>query len=212
MKEVVGFVARMDERQGWVPLPILVTSGSTGRPVDHGFFLRTIRTATAGLRGAGPLDGVYVCNHGAMTTTEREDGDALFFAAFGADVPMCRRGDVPTWRCGDVRIVAPLDPHANVSDRMLDAVDLVVACRTDPHTDPAERGAEAADLLHEPWKGARFWTASLRLPIVPPDVSLFPDPRPFAEMVQLGQRAGTPRTSRCLAALPFPTRRRTGCT
>ncbi len=131
----------------------------------------------AGLGDAGPLDAVYLCNHGAMITTEEEDGDGVFTAAVRAAVG------------ADVPIVATLDPHGNVSDRMLDSVDIVVAYRTDPHVDQFERGEEAADLLHELWAGMQPHMVAVRLPIVPPNVSLFTDEGPFAEMVAMGERS-----------------------
>ena len=180
MKEVTGFYDRMTSRGGWEPVPILVTSGSTGGPADHDFFVATTRKAARLLAEAGPLDGVYLCNHGAMTTTEDEDGDGTFFAAVRESVGP------------QVPIVATLDPHANVSQRMLDAIDVSVAYRTDPHVDHKERGAEAADLLHEIWGGMRPVMVSVRLPIVPPNVSLFTAAGPFAELVELGRSRLTP--------------------
>ncbi len=178
--ETVGFYGAMDRHGPWEPVPILVTVGGAGGAADHGFYVRTIERVRAGLAEAGPLDAVYLCNHGAMITTEEEDGDGVFFAAVrdvvGPDVPL----------------VATLDPHGNVSDLMLDSVDVVVAYRTDPHVDQRERGEEAADLLHELWAGMRPQMVSVRLPIVAPNVSLFTDAGPFAELIDLGQRGLSP--------------------
>lgn len=178
MTELVGFYDVMDRGQ-WEPVPILVTM-SGGGPADHGFFEATMAEATAGLAAAGPLDAVYICNHGAMVTTEEEDGDGVFYAAVrdvvGPDVP----------------IVATLDPHGNVSDLMVESVDLVVAYRTDPHTDQYERGVEAAELLHELWDGMQPHPVFVRLPIVAPNVSLFTDEGPFADLVAMGEERITP--------------------
>ena len=175
MSEVVGFYAAMDRRDDWEPVPIVVTMGGAGGAAEHGFFEATIAKVQAQLRAAGPLDAVYLCNHGAMITTKEEDGDGIFFAAVreavGPDVPL----------------VATLDPHGNVSELMLDSVDIVVAYRTDPHVDQFERGEEAADLLRELWSGMQPRVHFVRLPIVPPNVSLFTDKGPFAELIALGQ-------------------------
>ena len=46
-----------------------------------------------------------------------------------------------------VPIVATGDPHANLSPRMVEAVDAIIAYRTNPHVDQRERGLEAAHLL-----------------------------------------------------------------
>lgn len=180
MKESVGFQSEIRRRGGIDPVPLILTSGSTGGPVEHAFLEETIAAAQDAIRAAGPLDGLYICNHGAMTTTEDEDGDGLFYAAMRAAVGP------------DLPIVATLDPHANVSDRMLGAVDAVVAYRTDPHVDHKERGAEATALLTEIWDGMRPEIVAVRLPIVPPNVSLFTAAGPFAELVQLGQARMSP--------------------
>ncbi len=177
--ETVGFYAAMDRRGSWEPVPIVVTMGGAGGPADHGFFVETVEKVRVGLAAAGPLDAVYLCNHGAMITTEEEDGDGVFFAAVrdavGPDVPL----------------VATLDPHGNISDLMLESVDVVVAYRTDPHVDQRERGEEAAGLLHELWAGMVPHMVSVKLPIVPPNVSLFTDHGPFGELVTMGQQGLT---------------------
>lgn len=180
MKEAVGFVARMDERGDWEPVPLIVTSGSTGGPVEHGFFTETLDRILALLRAAQPLDGGYICDHGAMTTTEMQDGDGEVYARIrevvGPGVP----------------VVATIDPHANVSERMIESLDVMVSYRTDPHVDQRERGAEVADLLHELWGGMRLETHAIRLPIVPPNVSLFTAAGPFAELVEMGREGMGP--------------------
>lgn len=180
MKEALGFLAEIERIGGIDPVPLLVTSGSTGGPVEHEFLLATIAAAQDALRAAGPLDGLYLCNHGAMTSTGDEDGDGAFFAAMRAVLGP------------DIPIVATLDPHANVSQKMLDAVDIVVAYRTDPHVDQRQRGAEAARLLDETWRGMKPEMVSVRLPIVPPNVSLFTASGPFGELVDLGQARMSP--------------------
>jgi len=178
MGEVVGFYSKMDQLGGWESVPILYTM-SGGGSVEHDFFEATVDMVQAGLAAAGPLDGVYICNHGAMVTTEEEDGDGVFFAAVrevvGSHVP----------------IAITLDPHGNVSDLMVDSVDIFVAYRTDPHMDQVERGEEAAHLLHEVWHGMEPRKVAVRLPIVPPNVSLFTDEGPFAELIAAGQQGMT---------------------
>jgi microcystin degradation protein MlrC len=49
----------------------------------------------------------------------------------------------------DVRLVASLDFHANVSDRMVEAADVLVGYRSYPHVDMAETGARCYVLLRE---------------------------------------------------------------
>lgn len=173
--EVVGFYNAMDQLGGWAPVPILNTVAGAGGACEHNFFVDTLAKVSEALTNTGPLDGVYICNHGAMITTEEEDADGVFFAAVrhavGPDVP----------------IVATLDPHGNVSDLMVESVDVVVAYRTDPHVDQVERGREAAAVMHELWAGTEPHPVFVKLPIVAPNVSLFTDHGPFAELIALGE-------------------------
>jgi len=177
MLEVSGFYEAMDEHGPWEPVPIVVTVGGAGGAADHAFFANTLDRVSAALADAGPLDAVYLCNHGAMITTEEPDADGVFFAAVRAAVGP------------DVPLVGTLDPHGNVSDLMVESLDATVAYRTDPHIDQRERGAEAADLLQEIWSGMKPHPVFVKVPIVAPNVALFTDHSPFAELIDAGQQA-----------------------
>ena len=173
--EMRGFCAEMQARGNWAPVPILEGLVEAGGPLDHAFFQRTLSEMRRGLEAALPLDGVYICNHGAMITTQDLDPDGEIFAMVreivGADVP----------------IVATLDLHGNVSERMVDSVDAIVAYQTNPHVDMFARGEEAASILHELWGGMRTDVAFLRLPIVAPTVTLLTEDGPYAELIDFGQ-------------------------
>lgn len=97
------------------------------------------------LNAAGRVDGVYLDLHGAMVSEDHDDGEgellARVRAAVGPRVP----------------IVASLDLHANVTRRMFETVDAMVAYRTYPHVDMADTGARAARLLERMLKsGSRL--------------------------------------------------------
>ncbi len=87
-----------------------------------------------GLRDALPLDGVYLCLHGAMVCAHLQDGEGELLARVCSLI-------------GDVPLIASLDLHANVTPAMVDNADALVAYRTYPHLDMAETGARAARLL-----------------------------------------------------------------
>src|SRR4029078_9504429 len=53
-------------------------------------------------------------------------------------------------------------------------------------------GEEAADVLRELLAGTRTERVRIRLPIVPPTVTLLTAAGPYAEMIQLGQRRKGP--------------------
>src|SRR6266850_1573622 len=115
----------------------------------------------------------------ALTTAEDDPEGALFETVrhiVGAGVP----------------VVATFDLHANVSDRMVDLIDAFIGYRTNPHLDMRERGAEAAAAMRELLGGTKTELVRLRLPIVPPTVTLLTAAGPYAEMIELGQRRMTP--------------------
>ncbi|MFP3325977.1 M81 family metallopeptidase, partial [Planococcus sp. SIMBA_160] len=81
--------------------------------------------------------------------------------------------------------------HANISDTMAASVDTLIAYRTNPHVDQAERAVEAARHLLALMAGETVHTAFLRLPIVPPTVTLLTAAGPYADMINFGQAERT---------------------
>lgn len=173
--EIRGFAAEMDQRGEWQPVPILVGLVEAGGPLDHGFFETAMQEIRSRLQAAGPLDAVYISNHGAMITTQNADPDGEIFQAVrdivGPAVP----------------VVATLDLHGNVSDRMVRLADALIAYQTNPHVDMLDRGRDAAMILHELWAGMRPDVAFIRLPLVPPTVTLLTEAGPYADIMNYGQ-------------------------
>lgn len=102
-------------------------------------------------------DAIYLDLHGAMLCEHVEDGEGELLARLRRIVgPRCP-------------IVASLDLHANVTARMMNAADGLVAYRTYPHIDMAETGDRAAALLfHLLDSGTRLHKAFRRLPFLIP--------------------------------------------
>ncbi len=180
LAETPGFVMAMDASGPWIPIGAAFAAAEPNGPVEHGFFAGLLDTIARRLKAALPVDAVYICAHGAALTTEEDDPDGMLFALVreivGADVP----------------IAATLDLHANVSERMVRSIDAFIGYRTNPHLDMRERGAEAAAAIREMLAGLRPQSAFIRLPIVPPTVTMLTAAGPYAEMIDLGQRRMTP--------------------
>lgn len=176
LPETPGFIAAMDASGPWDPVGIALAMSEPNGPVEHGFFQELLGTIERRLAAALPVDGVYVCAHGAAVTTEEDDPEGVLFDSV-------RRIVGP-----GVPVVATFDLHANVSDRMVEPIDAFIGYRTNPHLDMRERGAEAAAVMRELLAGTRTERVRLRLPIVPPTVTLLTAAGPYAEMIDLGQR------------------------
>jgi microcystin degradation protein MlrC len=178
--ETPGFVAAMDASGAWIPVGIALAMAEPNGPVEQAFFVQLLDTIRHRLRAALPLDAVYICSHGAGLTTEEDDPDGALFE-------MVREIVGPS-----VPIAATLDLHANVSERMVGSLDVFIGYRTNPHLDMRERGAEAAAAIREMLAGVKPQRAFIRLPIVPPTVTMLTAAGPYAEMIEFGQRRITP--------------------
>jgi microcystin degradation protein MlrC len=178
--ELPGFVATMDAGGAWEPVPILYAATGPNGPVEHDFFAWMMERWEEGLREAGRLDGLYCVLHGAGLTTEDDDPEGTLLA-------MARRVLGP-----DTPIVASFDLHANVSATVTASLNAFIGYRTNPHLDMRERGAESAEMLRQLIAGMRTHIAHVRLPIVPPTVTMLTaqeaTPRPYGDMIDLGQR------------------------
>jgi microcystin degradation protein MlrC len=180
LPEIPGFVAAMDAAGPWRPVGIVLAMSEPNGPVEHAFFEELLDAIDRRLKAATPVDGIYFCAHGAAITTAEDDPEGVLFERIreivGPDVP----------------VVATFDLHANVSDRMVDKIDAFIGYRTNPHLDMRERGQEAAAVLRELLAGTKTERVRLRLPIVPPTVTLLTAAGPYAEMIELGQKKMTP--------------------
>ena len=109
-----------------------ITSGGTlAKEAWH----RIAKEFLDSLRAAPPVDGVYVCMHGAMASEDELDPEGYLLAEarkiLGEQIP----------------IVVSLDLHGILTDRMLEHSDAIVAYHTYPHVDFFETGERSARLL-----------------------------------------------------------------
>ena len=109
-----------------------------------------------GLADAGPLDGILLCLHGAMTVEGTEDPEGDLLQRVRARWP-------------ETPLAVTLDHHANVTETMAAASDVLVGYRTHPHVDQLEVGRRAAEHLVERIEsGEEFATAFVKLPLITP--------------------------------------------
>jgi microcystin degradation protein MlrC len=103
----------------------------------------------------GPITGVLLHLHGAMVGQRHQDAEGEFLARvrhrLGPDVP----------------VVVTLDLHANVTPRMAENANALIAYRTYPHIDQYERAWQAAELLQRAMQGEiRPKTVIARRPMI----------------------------------------------
>lgn len=173
--EIPAFYREMDALGAWSAVPLIVTAAEPGGPVEAGFFHRTLSAMRERLAAAGKLDAVYISNHGGMVSTAGPDPDGELYAMVRASVGP------------RVPVVATVDLHANISERMVANVDALVSYRTNPHVDQQARAADAARLLHRFMNGTRSRRAFIRLPLTPASVTLLTREGPYADAIAYGQ-------------------------
>lgn len=178
--EVPAFYLRMDATGTWTPVPLIMLAAQPGGPIEQLLFDDFMQRAKDGLHAALPLDGVYVSSHGGSSATEDEDND-------GTLLVMVRSVVGPS-----IPVIVTHDLHCNVSERLVNAVDALIAYRTNPHVDQGERAAEAAVLMRGMLSGLHTRKAFIRLPIAAPTVTLLTREGPYADLIRLGQQLTQP--------------------
>lgn len=98
----------------------------------------------------GPLDGVYLDLHGAAVVDSFPDGEGELLRRVRAIV-----GD-------DLPLTISLDPHANLTEKMVRLTDVAVPFRTYPHVDMKAAGARAMRLLLARIERGRAWARAFR--------------------------------------------------
>jgi microcystin degradation protein MlrC len=122
-------------------IPVFAARATPYGPVSAQTFDAILARIHTELDRVGPLDGLLLAPHGAMVSEQHADADGFWMGSlrqrFGPRFP----------------IMATLDPHANLSPKMVVAADALVAYRTNPHLDQRERGMEAASLMARTLRG-----------------------------------------------------------
>ena len=155
---VGGFIDAA-RREGWQIVPSAWAGATPSSYVTRDAFERISAAILEDVRAAmlQGLDGVYLDLHGAAVAEHADDSEGELIARIrvlvGPRVP----------------IVASLDLHANVTQRMLALSDGLVAYRTYPHIDMADTGERAAQLLRAHLQsGRKAEVQARRLPFLIP--------------------------------------------
>ncbi|MCC6792278.1 MAG: M81 family metallopeptidase, partial [Thermomicrobiales bacterium] len=136
---VGGFIDVADQR-GHEIVPTVIASTLPSGPVAADAWQHVRQRIVEGAREAGPLDGVLLALHGAMSVEEDAgvaDPEGEFVAAVRAAVG------------NDVPIVVVLDLHSDTTELLLSVAELTLAFNEEPLRDAFVRGVEAATRIVE---------------------------------------------------------------
>jgi len=129
---VAGFV---NAATGHDLLPILWCAAEPSGKVTTQAYETIAGQIVEAISQARGLDAVYLDLHGAMVSENYEDGEGELLARIRREIG------------SEVPLVASLDMHANISQKMVDQSDAMTVFRTYPHLDMAETGARAFRML-----------------------------------------------------------------
>ena len=137
----------------WIPL--VHARALPGGAVERDFYDAIKAELVDRLRAALPLDGLLFDIHGAMTVIGMTDAEGDLAATIREVVgPNCL-------------ISAPMDPHGNMSRRLVTALDLATSHRMSPHEDaPLTRKRAVANLVRCLEQDVRPLRAWVRVPVL----------------------------------------------
>ena len=136
LHQITGFFQGLKEA-GVEAVPLFHASTPPSGTITKETCEELVRLMFAAVDQAGPLDGFLVSPHGANAGEgdDYRDLDGFWLAKLRAQVGP------------DIPIICVIDPHANISPRMIDSCNATIAYRSNPHLDQQERGLEAARLM-----------------------------------------------------------------
>ena len=137
--------------------PLLHARAVPGGPVARDTYDRFKAEFLERLEAAKPFDAVYLAMHGAMKVDGMFDAEGDWISAVRAAVGP------------DMLIATSYDLHGNVSQRIIDQIDIFAAYRTAPHIDtPETMEAAYAMLLRAVETGARPGVVRVPVPLLLP--------------------------------------------
>lgn len=138
--EVGGMIEAMQEA-GIEIVPIMYAEATPGGTVTHAAFQHLTSELFSELKKRLPVDGCLVVPHGAGVSELHRDMDGTWLEQLRALVG------------NDIPIIGTIDPHANVSAKMISSTNALVAYKTNPHVDQRNVGKEAGRLMADTLAG-----------------------------------------------------------
>lgn len=135
--EIAAFIDLASKRDDITIVPTMSAASVSGGAIPKedldqllNEMLDSIRTAATEHK----IDGVYMCLHGAMAGTDEDDPEGRLLEGVRDIV-------------GDLPLVASIDLHAIMTDKMLALCDVIVPFHTYPHVDQYSTGERATNAL-----------------------------------------------------------------
>ncbi|PDT46833.1 microcystin degradation protein MlrC [Sinorhizobium fredii] len=164
-------------------IPLLHARAVPGGPVSQPAYEAFKTEFLEGLKAALPVDGIYLAMHGAIKVDGMDDAEGDWISAARAVVGP------------DCPIAVSYDLHGNVSQRIIDQIDIFAAYRTAPHIDTRETMVRAWSMLVEALRsGTRPGVAWAPVPVLLPGERTSTEDEPaaslYSDLPAIDARAG----------------------
>ena len=134
VRTYLGGMIDAAEEQEVELVPGFATTAHPSGTIERAAFDRMLAELLAGIREAGEIDAVCLALHGAGSAEGVDDIEGAILEAV--------RGEVGT----PMPVIATLDLHVHMTDRMVEHATALLDVHEYPHVDCYERGYEAIDL------------------------------------------------------------------
>lgn len=129
--ELSGAFDLIDEDGRFEIVPTMAADAVSGGPIATKDLDRLLSEIEDAVCNNSNVDAAYICLHGAMAGQDEGDPEGRLLTNLRSIL-------------GNIPLVASLDLHCVLTDRMVEAADILVAYHTYPHTDHYETGQRAA--------------------------------------------------------------------
>ena len=183
-------------RRGKAVVPLVKAEAFCGGPLTAACWKALRDRMLAALRDAGPVDGVVLAMHGSAVADNALDPEGELLERTRKSVGRA------------AAIVATLDHHANVTRKMIENADALVAWETYPYNDTRETGVRGARLLCDTLDGAiRPTMAFAKAPVLVSGCNAQTEwPGPFADLMRASKKlegAGGVLSANMILAHPY---------
>lgn len=164
-------------------VPIFLARAIPYGVIEATSFDSLVNSMLTELQRAGHLDGILAAPHGATVAKNHPDADGYWL------------GEVRKLIGPEIPIVATIDPHANLSNTMVEATTAIIAYSTNPHLDQRNTGRQAADLLAKTLRGEVQPSQSAAFPPMAINIQSQETSRPpLSEFYQSAERLAEAQT------------------
>ena len=175
--ELAGAFDIFDEDGRIELVPTVAADCVSGGPIATPDLDRLLGEIEESVRVQSSIDAAYICLHGAMAGADEGDPEGRLLRNLREIL-------------GDIPLVASLDLHCVLTDRMVEHADILVPYHTYPHTDHYETGQRAARNLLGLLDGkSKPTVARIKLPMLVRGDELLTANGRFGEAIRMCQDA-----------------------